>query len=378
MALVKPYSITPSGAQTSALLNQAMEDMFDNWSTLYTTASTLGSAVDLQTKRAGLQLAALQTTLGALYGWQLTTTTAQLYFDAHDLSYQGTPLVVGGATTAKLWPEYGLITPALAALPVNQFTLQDVNGVNWVPKSVQLQYSVGPTATIDPDTAGGWAAETDPTQLTNAFDGLGTTAWRIDLSQFSAAQDLHIWLKAVLPAEYLYQTVANAIVIHPEPMFGAMLQGVWYQGSTGGNTAVPAPSPNYFSTYGSGGGRPAMPELFLVPQTRIGWVKFHYVLPAGLGTAEERAFYLTQLGVYQCVFSATSQLTLDLSPIIAESSVQLTSTNNQVNPGAQQVGQPALLVDTTSNQASVTLQNPGTGGVTQAIRTLQVGTMPKS
>jgi hypothetical protein len=208
------------------------------------------------------------------------------------------------------------------------------------------------------------------TRLTSAVDGLATTAWFVDLSAITAvapATGVHIWIKATLPAEYLYQTVANAIVIHPEPMYGATLLNAQYNVG-GADIPIPMPWTNYLGS----NGRPAMPEMFLVPPASIVSVKFHYYMANGVGTQEERAFYLTNLGVYQMVFNASSLLALNLTSLVTPTSLHLAATGSLVNPLCAANSQPNVVVNTNAQTATVTLLNADGNGMVQTLRAAQI------
>lgn len=376
MSLMQPTGIAPNGGTTSATLNRAMETLFENWQTVYERAQRLGDALARHGRRTAIQLAALQPQLSAT---ELTADVpSDTYrFDAHNLAYQGSSLIALAETTATVWPEYGVVTPCVRELPQNQFTVQDANGHAWLPRTVRLQYALKPVTEnledTNPDVVGGWVDETDPVQLAYAFDGRGTTAWGVDIPPTYDSQDVGVWIKATLPLEYLYMTTANAIAIHPEPMFGALLRGLWY-GADAGLDGVPQPWTGYIqSEQVNSAGRPAAPELLFVPEARVAVVKAYYVLPSSITAAGLRSFYLSHLGVYQLTFDAESVLTLDLEGLVSPPERLLAATGHAVNPLASRTTAPSAAADLVASTLTIPLRYTATAGP-QTLRTIDICT----
>lgn len=364
MNLTKNYGIVPNGSRTSSSMNDALEEMYYNISNVNDRVYTMNEEMTRFMKRTLLQQQALSTIASGLsYDLSLNTMDSIL-LSAYDLvdnsQYVIDPPTSNSESTITHWREYGLITPKITELPNNQFTVADKNGVRWVPKTTRLQYAAGIAIAENPDTGEtGWSDETDPAKISAAFDEKGTTAWFVDLSAFEVTDTLEIWIKATLPAEYLYQTTANTVVIHPEPMFGAKLLGAWYNSD---HTPL-MPYDNYIPE----GGRSAVNEMFLVGAERIESVTFHFQLPAGVGTKDSRALYISHIGVYNTQFEATGELNLKLNGL--SSDITLATSGHTVNSQSDSpTTEPLPFADVSTNTLSITLNRNEYGEVPDTVR----------
>lgn len=346
MDLTKNYNIVPNGARTSSSMNDALEEMFYNMQSLNESASLLNSNVTRFISRTLLQQQALTNTINTTLVSQTLNAMSTILLSAYDLT-DNTQYIMDEASTVKLWREYGMITPEITSTPANQFTVADKDGVRWVPKTTRLQYAVGVGMTEDPDLGNNdWVDETDSTKIQAAFDENCGTAWFADLSELGN-NGIDIWIKATLPSEYLYQTTANTVVIHPEPMFGAKLLGAWYNT----DTEMPLPWEDYIPE----DGRPCMNEMFILPSTRISNVKFHFFLPAGIGTVDIRAMYISHIGVYNTQFEESGELMLKLNELVTPS-LRLSASGHQVNyQQTDRENQPIPIANVNNNTLSITL-----------------------
>ena len=354
--IVQPYGITPGGTRTSASLNAAMEDLFSDWQTVQSLAASVGAATDRFTKRLSLQTSAMAPFATAVGYNTMVGAPNSIYLDAHHLVNGSTPLPIVETSTVQVYPEYGLVTTLPSSVPTNQFVVLDANNTEWVPRTATISRALS----LDSTEPGTYTASTDPDLISAAFTSDATTSWYVDLTTGDCAtEDTYIWIEAQLPLEYLYQQTANAIVIHPEPMFGAKLLKVSYQDSTGTwHASSDTPTFLPWSNYIPSGGRPAAPEMFLIAPTQIRAVKFCYLLPASVGTATNRAFYLSHLGVYSLQLANTGVLNLDLSSYFSDST-QLASSGHIANPDptALRTNQPQIttVLDESSHNTGISI-----------------------
>ena len=346
--IVQPYGITPNGTKTSASLNQAMSDLFTDWQSLQAFATKIGNDTDRFNRRMVLQNSALQSIASQLTFSKVVGSPNSLYVDSHNLYNSSISLVSPDTTNVQIFPEYGLVTTQVLNTPVNQFVVLDANNVEWVPSTASIQYKIVSSSdyVLGDDTVGeSYIPTSDPDLITDVFTSTATEAWFVDLTTDPYNnEDAYIWINAKLPQEYLYQQTANAIVVHPEPMFGARLlfvsykaNGIWYKSTDTPTSFLP------WNSYIPEGGRVAMPEMFLVPPDNISEVKFCYKLPADIGTVDTRAFYLSHIGVYSLQFATSGSLVLDLSSYFKESG-QLAAIGHLANPyiDVVQMNQPQI------------------------------------
>jgi hypothetical protein len=307
------------------------------------------STVKTLQQRLSLQLDVLAMTLTSLQA-PLTGSADTVYWDAHALGLA----VLDPASTAWYFPEYGMFAPVSALAP-NRFALQDALGQTWVPTDSVLDYSLDGGSTWN-DTDG-----------TEAFDGDPLTAW----SQTLGAEVTTCTIRATLPLQSQLGALTTALVIHPEPAFGAVLH------ATGSSYQVSGTTQALF-TQAVGWHDPAaptevlaQPECFFLPPGRVRQAQFAYTLPVELGdvVSGTRRISVSHLGAYAFTYQASATVVLDVTACLP---LGATLTSAIANPTALTADQPVAIAAMVNDRARVTTTLTTVSGIPQTLRALQL------
>lgn len=211
------HPIVFGGPSSSQALNDIAGNLVQDLSDLYTRVDALEERQDdllgiLEANAAGLDLRIqeLQLAVNAVVtGAAPVSAFADLFESSY--VYDQSPAGMVNAT-------YGQAT-----LPVKstteKLTARDVNGTVWVPRTTAVATYV---TTASGDLTGSETFTLDP-DFVRALDGRTDTAWILNARPEGETGDFYVWVRITLPIQLNAARRANALVLHPCPIYGSEL-----------------------------------------------------------------------------------------------------------------------------------------------------------